>query len=273
MNLLLLAGFGLGCLGLLWIVQALTLLATGDRNVWVLPYRHDSSSTLVRWAMKLALQAALLSTLFAYPWAIGQNPWRYHLDRFAPVDGRLILLGVGLTVGLLTVPFLLNLALGWVQFSQRYSASKLAFKIGKAFLIPIPLTLVEEPLFRGLVQEQLLNALPSRLSGVLLAVILSSMLFASVHFLRRQKRTLLPALGLFALGMVLSLAYIRSGHNYLLPIAIHAGGVWFVQATRPLAEYRGPSWLIGYSSYPICGGMGLAMMAIMGMIIITSVGV
>jgi membrane protease YdiL (CAAX protease family) len=135
------------------------------------------------------------------------------------------------------------------------------------------LTVVEESLFRGIVQEQLWTALPSHALGQILAVVISSLLFASLHFVRPQKRMLLPGLGLFALGVLLSVAYLRSGHHYILPIAIHAGGVWFIQATRPLVEYRGPSWLIGYSSYPICGGMGLIVMALMGLIVLTTVGV
>ena len=63
---------------------------------------------------------------------------------------------------------------------------------------------------------------------------------------------------------MLNLAYLHSGHNYLLPIAIHAGGVWFIQMTRPLTTYRGPAWLIGHHSYPIGGLMGLTAVAFIG---------
>src|SRR5438552_2624082 len=115
MNLLLLAGFALGGVGLLWIAQTFALWASGSRTIWVLPYRHDSDSPRVRWAMKLALQAALLTTLFLYPWAIGQNPWQYHWERLTPIEWRLIPLGVCVTAGLLSTALLINVALGWVH--------------------------------------------------------------------------------------------------------------------------------------------------------------
>src|SRR5260221_14501082 len=107
MNLFVLGGFALGCLGLLWLVQALALLACGERAIWVWPYRHASKFPQVRWAMKLALQAALVSSLVLYPWAIGQNPWHYHRDRLIPSEWRLIPLGIGVTIALLTAAFLI----------------------------------------------------------------------------------------------------------------------------------------------------------------------
>jgi hypothetical protein len=50
----------------------------------------------------------------------------------------------------------------------------------------------------------------------------------------------------------------------LLPVAIHAGGVLFIQVTRPISYYLGPPWLIGRSSYPIAGllGMGAVTLAL-----------
>jgi hypothetical protein len=32
---------------------------------------------------------------------------------------------------------------------------------------------------------------------------------------------------------------------------------------RPFVDYRGPAWLVGYRSYPICGVLGLIAMAIL----------
>ncbi len=272
MNLLLLAAFGLGCLGLLWAAQALAMLASGERTILVLPYRHNSESPKVRYALKLALHVGLVSTICLYPWAIGLDPWQYHLERFTPASWGPILLGLMLAIGLLGIPLAINLAMGWVRFSCRYSTPRLIYKIAKSFLIPIPLTLVEEPLFRGIVQEQFLQTMPKPVAGQALAVICSSLLFAAVHFIRPQRQALLPAIGLFGLGVILSLAYIRTGHHYLLPIAIHAGGVWFIQVTRPIADYRGPTWLIGYSTYPICGGLGLSMMVLLGVLLMTAIG-
>jgi len=269
MNLLILAGFGCGTIALLWIAQTLALLAIGKRDCLLLPYRHDGESSLVRWSMKLALHAGLLSMIFLYPWVIGFDPWQYHLERIVPLEWWHVLAGVGLTAGLLSIPLIISLAVGWVKFENRYRASKLIYKLVRSFLIPIPLTLVEEPLFRGVVQEQFLAVFPSSAAGWTFAVVLSSLIFASVHFVKPQKRSLLPFIGLFGLGVILSLAYIRTGHHYLLPMTIHGTGVWFVQMTRSTTRYGGPAWLVGHASYPICGAMGLTAMTAMGVIIMS----
>ena len=39
-------------------------------------------------------------------------------------------------------------------------------------------------------------------------------------------------------------------------------GVVFIQVSRPFVEYKGPPWLVGYSSYPICGVLGVTSMAL-----------
>ncbi|MBM4070208.1 MAG: CPBP family intramembrane metalloprotease [Planctomycetes bacterium] len=271
MNLIILAGFGVGVLMLLWTVQALALLATGDRHIFVFPYHHGNKSQIVRWAMKVALQIGLLSILFLYPCAIGKNPWEYHAEKFVPASWQPIIEGLALALGLLGIPLAINFALGWVRFAPQFHGWRLAYKIGKSFLIPIPLTLVEEPLFRGIVQEQFLQGLSPGVIGQVAALVLGAMLFASVHFIRPHKAIFLPAAGLFGLGLILGVAYISTGHHYLLPIALHAGGVWFIQAHRPIIEYRGPAWWIGYSTYPICGVLGLSMMIPLEVVLISGV--
>src|SRR5438874_1352237 len=81
-------------------------------------------------------------------------------------------------------------------------------KLGRASLTPLPLALMEEAVFRGVVLEQLLRALPGDAGGRGLALAASAALFAGVHFLREQKRVLLPAVGLFALGLALGVIYL-----------------------------------------------------------------
>lgn len=272
MNLIIMAGFFLGVLALLWTVQALALLSIGDRRIFVFPYHHGNKSQVVRWAMKIALQVGLISILFVYPWAIGHaDPWKYHEDKFLPASWQPIVEGIVLALGLLGIPLAINFALGWVRFAPQFQGFRLAYKIGKSFLIPIPLTLVEEPLFRGIVQEQLLLGMSPGVAGQVLALVFGAMLFASVHFVRPHKAVFLPAAGLFGLGLVLGLAYVSTGHHYLLPIALHAAGVWFIQAHRPIIEYCGPAGWIGYSTYPICGIMGLSMMIPLEMVLMSGV--
>jgi Type II CAAX prenyl endopeptidase Rce1-like len=266
MNLVILAGFAAGVLAWLWAVQALAL-GLERRRIWVLPFRHGSDSARVRGLLKLALGSGLLGVLILYPWAIGENPLRYHGDKFAPVHLGLSMQALCLMTGLLSALLAAYVWIGWAKLERRYSTSRIVYKIGKAFLIPIPLTLIEEPLFRGLVLEQFTQALPATAVGTAAALLFSAAIFAAVHFLRPQKHSWLAAVGLYYVGLVLGAVYLLSGHNYLLPIAFHAGGVFYIQATRPLARYEGPAWLIGRPTYPIAGVLGiLAVTAAAGII-------
>ncbi len=257
MNLLLLAGFALAVLGLLWLAQTAVLLSEGQRRVLVLPFRHGTESHRVRGWLKLALVTGLTAALLLYPWAIGQNPLRYHGEKFSLRHWGLSLQALLLVCGLLSILLAASVLTGWARVERRHSTRRLVYKVAKAFLIPLPLTLMEEPLFRGLILEQLGQTFPATMFGQGIALILSAVIFALAHFLRPQKHTLLAAIGLFYVGLVLGLMYLLSGHHYLLPIAFHAAGVFFIQATRPLTVYYGPAWLVGRSTYPIAGLLGL----------------
>lgn len=257
MNLLLLAGFALGVVVWLWIAQTLALLSEGQRQIWVLPFRHPHESHRIRAALKLALCSGLVAVILFYPWAIGEDPLRYHGEKFSLRHWGLSVQALMLVCGLLTVLLAAYVSTGWAKVERRHPTRKLAFKIVKAFLIPLPLTLMEEPLFRGLILEQLSLVLPRNAMGLTAALVLSALIFAAVHFLRPQKHKRLAAVGLFYVGLMLGLIYLLSGHHYLLPIAFHAAGVFYIQATRPLTIYYGPPWLVGRSTYPIAGLLGL----------------
>jgi hypothetical protein len=257
MNLLVLAGFALGVLAWLWLAQTVALIFESRRPIWRLPFRHGTDSRRVRGVLKLALGSGLLAVLLLYPWAIGQNPLQYHGEKFSFAHWGLSLQALLLVCGLLSALLAASVLIGWAKVERRHSPTRLAYKIIKAFLIPLPLTLIEEPLFRGLILEQLSQALPHNIVGMAMALVVSAAFFAAVHFLRPQKHSWLAAVGLFYVGFVLGLVYLLSGHHYLLPIAFHAGGVFYIQVTRPVTSYQGPAWLIGRPTYPIAGLLGL----------------
>lgn len=259
MNVLILFALIPAILGFLWVAQTVLLALAGEFKL-ALPLRHGSQHPLVRWGMKIALHVSLLALLFGYPAFIGEDPIAYHRDRLHPANGLLLAIIVTTAVLAMTPMFVLNVALGWVKIASRYKTATAIRKVARSLLTPLPLAFVEEAVFRGLLLDQLLRAMPGK-TGMVLALIVSAAIFASVHFLRAQKRVLLPAIGLFGLGMILGSAYIIGGYSYWLPVGIHAGGVLFIQVSRPFVEYRGPAWLIGYSSYPICGLFGLISMA------------
>jgi hypothetical protein len=263
LGLLELLGFGVAGLIVLWGAQTLALLAVKDPRPFAWPFRHESESEVVRWAMKAALQVVLLGLLVVFPWLNGDNPLDYLSARLFPA--RWLLLGrtMAMTLFVFSMLTLVNIQFGWVRLTRHYRAKVAAKKVARACLTPLPLAFMEEAVFRGVILEQLCRVLPDDVAGQGVAVGISALIFSVVHFLRPQKRTLLPALGLYGLGWTLGVAYLVGGHTLWLPVAIHAAGVLFIQVFRPFVEYRGPAWLVGYRSYPICGVLGILSMAIL----------
>jgi hypothetical protein len=262
MNVVVLLAVAAAGLLLVWGVQTLALLAAGEARPVAWPFRHPNESAGVRWALKGAVQGALL-LLLVLPWFLGEDPLRYHAARLEPAHWLLLLQTMGMTLLVFSLLLLVNVRSGLVQLRRAYRWPATCRKVARACLTPLPLAFMEEAVFRGVVLEQFCRALPADALGRGLAVGVSALLFSAVHFLRPQKRVLLPAVGLYALGWTLGLAYLAGGHTYWLPVAVHAAGVLFIQVFRPFVEYRGPAWLIGYRSYPICGLRGLAAMAIL----------
>ncbi|MCI0699470.1 MAG: CPBP family intramembrane metalloprotease [Planctomycetia bacterium] len=244
----------------LWLAQTLLLICA--REPWCVgPLRHRSEKPLVRWGMKLALQGVLLGVLFGYPATISEHPLDYHRSRLHPANWGLFA-GILLSAFLCLCPmFALNVLVGWVKFTPPRNPAKAMKRVARCLVTALPLAFVEEAVFRGVLLNSLLLTMTGR-SGMVAAIVLSSAIFASVHFFRPQKRLLLPAFGLFGLGVILGSAYLIGGSSYWLPVAIHAGGVVFIQVLRPFVEYKGPPWLVGYSSYPICGLFGVTSMAL-----------
>ncbi len=260
MSVVVLVGVTLAAFMALWLAQtALLIVAKEPWAKW--PLRHRCEKPVVRWGMKLALQCVLMAVLFGYPALLGENPLEYHKARLHPTHWPL-LIGILISAVLAMCPmFLLNVMVGWVKIAPHYDTAKSIKKVARCLITPVPLAFMEEAVFRGVVLDSLLQSLPGR-GGMLAALVIGAAVFASVHFFRPQKRLLLPAMGLFGLGMILGAAYILGGHSYWLPVGIHAGGVVFIQVSRPFVEYKGPPWLVGYSSYPICGLLGVSSMAI-----------
>src|SRR5437868_2108717 len=192
MNLLILAALALALLGLLWLAQLAAVRWAGEGRALALPFRHGSDSPRVRGVMKAALAVSVMALLLGYPMLIGADPVRYHLDKLTPPRFGLALRTLLAVFGALAALFGLSFAVGWIQLEKRHGFVKLALKVVKGLWAPLPLTLMEEPLFRGLVLEQLGTELTWWL-----ALPLSAAIFAAVHFLRPQKRPLLAAAGLF----------------------------------------------------------------------------
>jgi len=246
----------------IWLAQTVALWAIGDPRPVAWPFRHRSSSRLVRWVKKVAVQVALFGLLITIPFAAGDRPLAYYRAQLSPAQWEEFIRMMAGTLAVLGVMLVIHLACRWVRLTARHGPGKTLLKLIRGSLTPVPLAFVEEAVFRGVVLEQLLRALPETSVGVGLAVVLSAMAFASAHFIRPQRPATLPGLGFFVIGLALGTAYVAAGHTLWVPAAMHAAGIWYTQLLRPFVQFQGPPWLVGYRSYPMFGVGGLLCIAL-----------
>lgn len=127
---------------------------------------------------------------------------------------RDILLGSGIGLGMMVISVAVLWAAGWatLQTNVAFSPGVLAV-VGIAMLIN---TMTQEVLVRGYIQQTIQSQY-----GVALAIIISSFIFMLLH-LGAIKGAPLPAVNLFAAGILLGIAYAIT-NNLWLPIALHFG--------------------------------------------------
>lgn len=269
MTIVMMVAVGLGGLAGIWLAQTVTLWAVGDPRPLAWPFRHSNRSSTVRRVRKLALQATLAGLLVAVPLAAGEDPFAYHLARLGPARWGAFVTAMAGTLVILGSMLAIECAGRWVRLTTRHGLGASLLKVIGASLMPLPLAFIEEAVFRGVVLEELLRALPETPLGMGLPVVLSAVVFASAHFIRPLRPVASLWLGLFALGVGLGAAYVAGGHTLWLPVAMHAAGVWYIQVSRQFVQYQRPPWLMGYRSYPICGVIGLCRTALVTTWVVT----
>jgi membrane protease YdiL (CAAX protease family) len=234
----------------LWVVVLLaafrldfSLLATPDRipQPVVLTYTIG----LYLWLMLLvALMKRPMGTDPALHYGFHFNGWKLALGWALGLGGVLVLMAIELATGIATFRFPaewpVGVMLGAVAAAMGYAVS-------------------EELLFRGLFLRSLLLDHPPRR-----AMLISSVLFAALHFLRPNLSSadIIPFLGLVVAGNVLAYAAWKSGSLWL-PIGIHAGWVFFISLSDQLNlwEYAPQAlWLTGGRG-PSSGLLGVLMLA------------
>ena len=172
---------------------------------------------------------------------------------------RSFLIGAGLGLAGLVIFFGVQVGWGWrhLQVAQRMA--------WRSALLPtlalgIWISVTEELVFRGF----LLNHL-QRDYGVLVAAIVSSVLFALSHLLWEGGKGLPNLPGLCLMGLVLVLARWADGGQLGLACGLHAAWVWGMTSldTVPLLPLtdKGPKWLTG-GEQPLAGGLSLLLLLI-----------
>ncbi len=263
MNIVIVAAIGASAMGLLWAVQSAALLFVGEPLTW--PLHYTTRQPLVRWTGRAMIQISWLVILLGVPLALGVSPAEA-LRRALPlpVPWRHIVIGSVVLV----LPFLAVLTIdyfaGWLRFEPKFDAATRRGKLARRFLTPIPLATVEEAVFRGIVLEQLLQAMPQTLLYMAVDVVISAILFSSVHFIRRQpegKPVWQQAYGFFLAGCLFGVGYIAGGRNLWVPIALHAWAVLIIEIGRLYCRFTGPRWIIGFAESPYSGVIGTVAVA------------
>ena len=247
---------------LLWAVQSILLVASGEKLAFPLRYQTDRPSVTL--PMKVMVQVGWLIIIVGYPLLIGQDPSVFYGQAFRlpPPTAAMIILSTACIAGFALI-YTLYTATGAIELSLLYSKKKTWRRVIACLITPIPLALMEETVFRGVLLHALLYSLNGAW-GPTAAVIASSAVFSSVHFVRRRnskrKPALQPAIGLFFVGVVLGTAYVADNQSLWLPVALHAAGILAVELPRSFVTYKAsPKW-IGYRSFPHSGPLGIAHM-------------
>jgi len=210
--------------------------------------------------------------------ALGLRSWS-NLG-YAPAPGwwRHLLAGFVLGVGSLALIVVVTIALGFRPTHFDKSAGQVVMALLQYFVAGIAVALLEETFFRGVVQGAW-----QRQMNVVLAVVLASVVYSALHFLRpnlvkipadqvswdsgftclagivtqsfRDRDSVVGFVTLFLAGCVLGLAYYRTGALYL-PIGLHAGWVLANEFAR---------WLGGGSviEYATCWPVLLLLLVVM----------
>lgn len=179
--------------------------------------------------------------------------------------------GLGLAVLSLVLLWSLERLLGWIRFE--IDAKALLKLVGPILAVAIAISVVEELLFRGFLFEELVSTLANA-SGlgsgwvVVVALGLTNLVFALLHLPWDRWQAVVPQLpGLWLLGFVLSLAYLRWG-DLAMAIGLHAGWVWAIASLDTVngIQYTGnvPAWVTGVGGYLLAGVMGVGFLGVIG---------
>jgi hypothetical protein len=272
MNILILIGVAASALCVLWAVQSVVLTLVGEPLAW--PLQYTTRKPVVRWTARVMVHAAWLIILVGTPLALHINPLDALHQAFpTPVPWRDIAIAFSITFFPISMLYMLYLKAGLVRIEPQHDRGTRRGKVIRRFLGPLPLATLEEAVFRGVLLEQLLRSFPQSQAYTALAILLSSAIFSSVHFIKRAypgKPVWTWAYGLFIIGCLFGLAYVIGGRSLWLPIAMHAAAVFVIEMMRLYVVFQGPPWLLGYSEFPqsglaggvfvVCAGTALMML-------------
>ncbi len=257
MNILILLGIAGLALCVFWAVQSVALKLVDEPLAW--PLQYTTRKPLVRWTSRVMVQVSHLIVFFGTPLALGIRPLDALYQAFPmPAPWRDIAVAFSIIFFPSWVIYALLIKAGWIQIEPQHDQTTRRFKLLRRFLGPLPLATVEEAVYRGVLLEQLLRSFPQSHTYTALAIVLSSVVFSSVHFIKRHpgKPIWQPAYGVFIIGCLFGLAYVVGGRSLWLPISMHAAAIFVVEVMKLYAVHRARPWLLGYADWPHSGLVG-----------------
>ena len=271
MNILIMLAIGLAIFAAVWVVQSIALKLAGEPLTW--PMRYTTKKPLVRNTTRVMIHMSWIIFAIAVPLALGIDLQHAFTQAFpTPVPWRDIAVAIAIVIGWSLLLYAVDFWAGWLRIEPQHDPVVRRNKLIRRFPGPWPLATLEEAVFRGVVLEQLLLALPPTPPFTVLAVVVSSAVFSAMHFIKAygDKALWQQAYGYFIVGCLFGLAYIVGGRSLWLPIAMHGGAVFVVEVMRLYSVIEGPPWLAGYSYSPQSGligslcvlGMAIALVAL-----------
>ncbi|MEB3281531.1 MAG: CPBP family intramembrane glutamic endopeptidase [Lyngbya sp.] len=183
--------------------------------------------------------------------------------------GISLVMGLSVAILSLVVLFGVEWVLGWIswqpqpqlQLTPDNLLSKILSAMGSLLsilLLALWISGTEEFVFRGFIQYHLQQDYT-----VVIAAIITSVIFALTHLIWEIRETIPQLPGLWLMGMVLTLACIYN-QNLGLAIGLHAGWIWGITSIQILGNLtytrRAPQWVTGIGDQPLAGVMGIIML-------------
>lgn len=267
MTLLIAALVGGGAFAFLWLTQSVVLRLNGEPLAW--PLRYTTRKPGVRWTMRVTIQLCWAIILLGVPFALGLDPFEALSLVFpTPPPWRDIAVTAAIVLGVSGSAFAIAIAAGFMRIEPQFDRRTRRGKIFRRCLTPLPLAAVEEGVFRGILLELLLVALPVGLGWQAFAVVVSAAVFSAVHFIKPKAAPLQPALGLFLVGCLFGTAYLVGGRTLWLPVAAHASAIFISEQTRLQTAYRASPSLIGSAEFTYSGLFGIPFVVAMGVLLV-----
>ncbi|MDJ0592577.1 MAG: CPBP family intramembrane metalloprotease [Pleurocapsa sp. MO_226.B13] len=176
-----------------------------------------------------------------------------------------ILLGLAVSLVSLAMVFSLESIFNLVDWHWENS-KQLYLLLLPILALSLAIGLIEELVFRGYVFSTLVKDY-----SYWFAATASSIIFAVLHLIWEQKKTIPQLPGLWLMGMILVGARLIDNGSIGLALGLHAGWIWGLTCmdSAELLSYNSKnSWLTGIDRQPLAGVAGIFCLVFTGLVLL-----